>query len=266
MTQTTTKPATAWLFIAHAHRQDEAVAPVYCADRQALIGAIAAAIWGDPKDADEDSVNEVADALIAEGWVHFEGDPSLQVLRVPAIEPDSLAGQLLGMAAHTGLDAVSELLVRAAGALAALNRGARPQTAPSGAPDEATKERVCEAIAEALGDAYDCTRVWNAWSYGTMGPDDFCLVAEDGERVAEIANAAMGAMTDQAQPSVQAPTAAKFSARDDAMRLRALASGKSYNDHQEAVPKHILHEVAMRLETGGYVAPQQIAGQALEAA
>src|SRR5690606_22729155 len=30
---------------------------------------------------------------------------------------------------------------------------------------DATKEAIDEAVAAALGDAYDCTRVWSAWSY-----------------------------------------------------------------------------------------------------
>ena len=55
-------------------------------------------------------------------------------------------------------------------------------------------EKADEAIREALGDAYDCMRVWNAWSYGTMGPDDFWPVAESDERVAEIRNAAATAL------------------------------------------------------------------------
>lgn len=54
-------------------------------------------------------------------------------------------------------------------------------------------EASCEAVAVALGDAYDCTRVWSAWSYGTMGPEDFSQVSEDGDRVREIALAALGA-------------------------------------------------------------------------
>lgn len=57
--------------------------------------------------------------------------------------------------------------------------------ADEGVPDEAT----IQAASEALGDAYDCNRVWEAWSYGTMGPDDFSLVREDGDRVAEIIKA-----------------------------------------------------------------------------
>ena len=54
-------------------------------------------------------------------------------------------------------------------------------------------EAARDAVAQALGDAYDCGRVWSAWSYGTMGPDDFSLVAEDSDRVREIALAALEA-------------------------------------------------------------------------
>lgn len=61
-------------------------------------------------------------------------------------------------------------------------------------PSDQVREAVKDAVAEALGDALDCTRSWSAWGVGTMGPDDFELVREDGERVAEIADAAIAAM------------------------------------------------------------------------
>lgn len=52
-------------------------------------------------------------------------------------------------------------------------------------------ETATRAVSEALGpDSFDCTRVWSAWSYGTMGPDDF---VETRERSAEIARAAIEA-------------------------------------------------------------------------
>ncbi|MDN7413462.1 hypothetical protein QZM42_33595 [Burkholderia vietnamiensis] len=54
-------------------------------------------------------------------------------------------------------------------------------------------EAVRGAVTETLGDARDCLRVWSAWSYGTMGSDDFYLVAEDAARVDEIALAALDA-------------------------------------------------------------------------
>ena len=63
------------------------------------------------------------------------------------------------------------------------------RASPASVPE--VRESVIEAIAEALGDAYDCTRVWSAWSYGTMSQDDFSLVAEDRSRLEEIADAAM---------------------------------------------------------------------------
>jgi hypothetical protein len=52
---------------------------------------------------------------------------------------------------------------------------------------EELRQAVIEAVAGALGGcAYDCTRVWSAWSYGTMSQDDFSLVAGDDSRLAEI--------------------------------------------------------------------------------
>ena len=64
----------------------------------------------------------------------------------------------------------------------------------SGKLTDEQRERVRDAIAEALGDALDCARVWSAWSYGTMGPDDFAIVAEDESRLSEIVDAAIDAV------------------------------------------------------------------------
>lgn len=55
-------------------------------------------------------------------------------------------------------------------------------------------DAVKAAVAEALGEAYDCIRVWSAWSYGTMGPDDFVLVSDDDERLTSIVEAALAAL------------------------------------------------------------------------
>jgi hypothetical protein len=63
------------------------------------------------------------------------------------------------------------------------------------------RKAVRAAVTEALGGAYDCTRVWEAWQVGTMGPDDFMLVAEDDDRVAEIADAAIEALRPTAPPA-----------------------------------------------------------------
>lgn len=40
--------------------------------------------------------------------------------------------------------------------------------------------------------------------------------------------------------------------RIDAERLRSVARGMSYNDPAETVHKHVISEIAMRLETGFY--------------
>ena len=79
-----------------------------------------------------------------------------------------------------------------------LARWGRP-AAP--AAPEAQRDAVIAAVTEALGDAYDCQRVWDAWRVGTMGQDDFALVAEDSDRVAEIADAAIEAMRPNTPPA-----------------------------------------------------------------
>jgi len=66
--------------------------------------------------------------------------------------------------------------------------------APVEQQDEALRPGVRDALAAALGSAYDCTRVWSAWGVGTMGPDDFRLIADDADRVSDLADAAIAAM------------------------------------------------------------------------
>lgn len=53
------------------------------------------------------------------------------------------------------------------------------------------RDRLRDALAETLGDAMDCTRAWSAWGIGTMGPEDFQVIAEDDERLEEIVDAAL---------------------------------------------------------------------------
>ena len=45
------------------------------------------------------------------------------------------------------------------------------------------REKLVAALRKSLGDAYYCTRVWEAWGYGTMTSRDFEEI--DCERVAE---------------------------------------------------------------------------------
>jgi hypothetical protein len=82
-------------------------------------------------------------------------------------------------------------------------------TNPKPTPLSPAAQAVHAAVAEALGGgAYDCTRVWEAWQVGTMGPDDFVLVAEDDDRVAEIADAAIEAICPATLPTPEAGSAA----------------------------------------------------------
>lgn len=88
--------------------------------------------------------------------------------------------------------AVTEREWRISDAVLKADKGASP--APAAVP-EATKERVRDAIAEAIGlDAYDCIRVWSAWSIGTMGPDDFAPIVDDEDRLSEIVDAAISSI------------------------------------------------------------------------
>lgn len=67
---------------------------------------------------------------------------------------------------------------------------AAPAAEPVALTDK-QREAARDALATALGDAYDCTRVWSAWSYGTMGPDDFVQVVEQDDRLEEILDAVL---------------------------------------------------------------------------
>jgi len=56
-------------------------------------------------------------------------------------------------------------------------------------------KRIGAALIPALTGTYDCIRVWEAWSVGTMGEDDFEEVSENPERLNEIAQAVISALT-----------------------------------------------------------------------
>ncbi|MGL6045236.1 MAG: hypothetical protein ACRC02_02105 [Vogesella sp.] len=73
-------------------------------------------------------------------------------------------------------------------------------------PDCDLPDAVIQATAEAIGSAYDCMRTWSAWGVGTMGPDDFLPVADDGDRVAEIARAAIVAWLADQRPANELAT------------------------------------------------------------
>ena len=77
---------------------------------------------------------------------------------------------------------------------------AAPADSSSGQdPHAALIEKIMDAVASAVdSDVTVCTRVWEAWSYGTMGPDDFTPLAEEPDVLRDIANAVVASF--EAQP------------------------------------------------------------------
>jgi hypothetical protein len=130
---------------------------------------------------------------------------------LPRISADGLQPSLdevMGLAKVFGLEVSSPdaLMWLVVTALASWGDTPAPASAPEPVAelDDQQREAVHQAVAEALGGAYDCQRVWEAWGVGTMGPDDFVLVADDSDRVAEIADAAIEAIQAIPLPAPQA--------------------------------------------------------------
>lgn len=69
--------------------------------------------------------------------------------------------------------------------------------APFELPSDVSELRdvIEDVIVEVLGDAYDCTRVWEAWDVGTMGEEDFVMIAQDDTRVSEFVDGILMAIT-----------------------------------------------------------------------
>lgn len=88
------------------------------------------------------------------------------------------------------------------------------------------RDQAQDAIAEALGDAYDCMRVWSAWGVGTMGPDDFALVTDDSDRLAEITDAALSPVL----PIIDAQ-AAEIERLEKSLRIAVLALAHATQEH-----------------------------------
>lgn len=61
-----------------------------------------------------------------------------------------------------------------------------------GLSPETLKRYLRDVIAQAIGsDAYDCTRVWQAWGVGTMSEDDFVPIVDQEDRLSEIVDACL---------------------------------------------------------------------------
>jgi len=103
------------------------------------------------------------------------------------------------------------------------------------------RARVRDTIAEALGDAYDCTRVWSAWSYGTMGPNDFALVSDDDARLDEIADAVMAALASNKAAAVAARPA------DDALWDQTLTERDNYHEWADKLANAIAEHFGIEI-------------------
>lgn len=58
------------------------------------------------------------------------------------------------------------------------------------------RDTLRDIIAQAIGgDTYDCTRVWSAWSVGTMSDNDFMPVVDQEARLYEITDACLEEFT-----------------------------------------------------------------------
>jgi len=59
---------------------------------------------------------------------------------------------------------------------------------------EARANAATDRVNEEMGDTiYSCSRDWTAWSYGTMGLDDFSLAAEDPDIAESLVSATANA-------------------------------------------------------------------------
>lgn len=83
----------------------------------------------------------------------------------------------------------------AANAIVALLDATEPQetTTPAAKSQLEAVTNAIEKVLDGQG-ALHCTRVWEAWGYGTMSEDDFSPVADDAEAVHEIASAVLEAL------------------------------------------------------------------------
>jgi hypothetical protein len=108
--------------------------------------------------------------------------------------------QAFYQAGQSGGGTADESYLRGIRAALAIDRAALAHQGRVTVPG-AQRDAVIADVTEALGNAYDCLRVWEAWGVGTMGEDDFKLIAENGERVVEIADAAIEAMRLAAPPA-----------------------------------------------------------------
>lgn len=73
------------------------------------------------------------------------------------------------------------------------------------------EEAIRDAIATNLNTLYACSRVWSAWSYGTMSQEDFRPAGEDDDVIQSITGAVMLALASAPAPTPVAVIGDTFS-------------------------------------------------------
>lgn len=163
-------------------------APAYDAQR-----ILALPMDPDRNDAGATSVRDYLVTLLAEVWLAGEGFSGkcpfgnsgwTSELYEPLVKAGIVAGKL---AEEGWLDDCDRTAGRAA--IAAAIEGLR---APAGDPSVQAGEcadlqdALRAHLPAALDDLLVCTRVWEAWGYKTMGPDDFTAAAEDPDVIDNV--------------------------------------------------------------------------------
>ena len=152
-------------------------------------------------------------------------------------------------------------------ALRALLDATEPQetTAPAAKSQLEAVTNAIEKVLDGQG-ALHCTRVWEAWGYGTMSEEDFSPVADDAEAVHEIASAVLEAL-DATEPPV--PSEPSGYQAILIQKARALADEyRRYDDTDELVGTLVESANMLRVvEAAGYSkGPRPITDEMVESA
>ncbi len=60
---------------------------------------------------------------------------------------------------------------------------------------EHNRDAISSALLSSLGTVYDCKRTWSAWSQGAMGPEDFVPFDMQDDRIEEVVDAVIAALS-----------------------------------------------------------------------
>lgn len=60
---------------------------------------------------------------------------------------------------------------------------------------EHNRDAISSALLSSLGTVYDCKRTWSAWSQGTMGPEDFVPFDMQDDRIEDVVDAVIAALS-----------------------------------------------------------------------